>query len=154
MNKQLLIIAHHPSANTLRMAQALLEGARQAEVEGVACSLHQALQCSAEQVQQADALILFTPENLGYISGGMKDFFDRVYYPLLEIKQGLPMAAVVRAGHDGTGSVRALQTICTGLKWRWVQAPVVCKGEWQEDFLRQCEELGAAMAYALDSGII
>jgi multimeric flavodoxin WrbA len=149
-----MIIAHHPSANTLQMAQALLRGAQQADTENVHATLHEALHTNAEDIRSANALIIFTPENLGYISGGMKDFFDRVYYPLLEEKQGLPIAAVIRAGQDGTGSQRALQTICTGLKWRWVQAPLICKGPWQADFLRQCEELGAAMAYALDGGMI
>lgn len=154
MTKQLLIIAHQPSDNTRALVQALAEGARQAETETVEVRLLEPLQAVAADVLPCAALILFTPENLGYISGAMKDFFDRVYYPLLEEKQGLPIAAVIRAGHDGTGSQRALQSICTGLKWRWVQPPLICKGEWRPDFLRQCEELGAAMAYALDGGMI
>lgn len=113
-----------------------------------------AFEANSDQVNQCDAIILFTPENLGYMSGALKDFFDRIYYPCLEKKQGLPMGLVVRAGHDGTGTVRAVTTICTGLKWNFAQPPLVCKGEWQESFETQCAELAGTIAASLDCGII
>ncbi len=151
--KELLIIAHCPSTNTQAMASALLEGANRERGEGVTARLLSPFATGPEDVIGAAALILLTPENLGYMSGALKDFFDRCYYPCLEVTQGKPCAAVIRAGHDGTGTRRALQTILTGLRWRLVQEPLVCRGEWREHFLADCTELGAALAAGLDAGI-
>jgi hypothetical protein len=46
-----------------------------------------------------------------------------------------------------------VETITTGLRWRAVQEPLICKGAWQPAFVQQCEELGAAMAAGLAAGI-
>lgn len=158
--KILLIVAHAPSANTQLLVENMIQAASNeiSETGENSPSLHvihkPALEATAEDVFKADAIILMTPENLGYMSGGMKDFFDRVYYPCLEEKQGLPVAAVVRAGHDGTGTKRALETITTGLRWRWVQEPMVLTGDWTPNFIPQVQELAQAISVALQEGII
>ena len=151
--KTLLIIAHAPSDNLQRMLDAILRGAQHADIDNVDVHVLNPLQAGPEQVLAADAIILLTPENLAYMSGAMKDFFVRSYYPVLEKKQGLACALVVRAGHDGTGTLRALNTILTGLRWQQVQQPLLCKGPWDEACLAQCEELGMSIAAGLEAGI-
>jgi len=151
--KQLLIIAHALSPNLQRMLDAIVRGAEHEDIENVEVRVLPPLEAGPEDVLAAGAIILMTPENLAYMSGAMKDFFDRTYYPVLEEKQGLACAIVVRAGHDGTGTLRALKTILTGLRWQQVQEPLLCKGQWDEAFLAQCEELGTGMAAGLDAGI-
>lgn len=101
----------------------------------------------------ADALILLTTENLGYMSGALKDFFDRSYYKLLDRTDALPMALLVRAGHDGTGTCRAVASITGGLRWKEVHEPVVCRGDWDDAFVGRAEELGTFMAAGLEAGI-
>lgn len=152
MPARLLLIGHTPSSNLERLAQALLQGARSA-APGLVLDAVPALQATADQVLQAQAVLLLTPENLGYMSGGMKDFFDRCYNPLLEHTQGLPYALVVRAGSDGTGTRRAIESICGGLRWKAVQPPLICRGPWCETFIDQCHELGQTLSAGLEAGI-
>jgi len=151
--KQLLIIAHAPSDNTRRLLDAVLAGARADPTQDVEIAALRPFDAGPADVLAADALILGTTENLGYMSGALKDFFDRTYYPVLEQAQGLPYCLYIRAGHDGTGTRRAVESITTGLRWRAVQEPLICRGAWQEIFVEQCRELGAAMAAGLDAGI-
>ena len=153
-SNQLLVVAPCPSPNTEALREALLSAIRQQDAPKVQFTSLSPFDVKADHVLAADAIILGTTENLGYMSGALKDFFDRTYYDVLEQKQGLPCAAFIRAGHDGTGTVRALQSITTGLKWRWVQEPLVLRGSYQTAFEDQVAELGAAMACALDEGII
>jgi multimeric flavodoxin WrbA len=134
------------------MLDALVEGARDPEVEGVETQALAAFETTPEHVIGADGVILLTPENLGYMSGALKDFFDRCYYPCLERTQGTPYALVIRAGSDGTGTRRGVESIVTGLRWRAIQAPLICRGDWRDAFVAQCRETGMLMAAGLDAG--
>jgi len=153
MVKRLLIIAHAPSPNTLRLREAALCGARSIQSDALEIVLRSPLETHADDALTASAVILGTPENLGYMSGALKDFFDRCYYPLLDKTAGLPNALYVRAGSDGTGTRRAVEAITTGLKWRAFREPLILRGEWREEFVAQCEELGQLAAAGLDAGV-
>lgn len=151
--KRLLIVAHAPSPNTRRLLDAVLEGAASPEVEGIEAVVRAPLAAGPEDVLAAHAILLGTPENLGYMSGALKDFFDRVYYPCLDRTQGLPYALWVRAGSDGTGTRRAVESIATGLRWRAAHPPLICRGEFREEFVQSCRDLGMFMAAGLEAGI-
>jgi len=153
-NKKLLIVAHAPSDNTRVLVDAVVAGAQHPDIKGVEVCYRPPLEAAVEDVMVADGIILGTTENLAYMSGLLKDFFDRIYYPCLEAKQGMPVMVFIRAGHDGTGTKKALETILTGLKWKWVQEPLICRGDWQESFVQDCEELGMYMAASLEAGIV
>ena len=151
--RRLLIVAHVPSPNTLRLKEAVVAAAEICETGSLEVRALTPFEAGPDDVLAAQAVILGTTENLGYMSGALKDFFDRSYYPCLEKTQGLPYCLYIRAGQDGTGTRRAVESIATGLRWRAVQEPLVLRGEWQERFVEDCRELGAAMAYGLDAGI-
>ncbi len=148
---RLLIVAHAPSDNTRALSEAVLAGA--SSVAGVETRLLSPFDTQPQDILDCDGLVLGTIENLGYMAGATKDMFDRCYYSVIDDKQGLPVAVYIRAGHDGTGTRRAIDSIATGLSWRFVQEPLVLRGTWQEAWPDELEELGQAMAYGLDAGI-
>ena len=150
-SKTLLIVAHAPSPNTKKLAQAAYNGANHPNLD-INVILKSPQDTQPEDVLAA-ALLLGTTENLSYMAGLTKDFFDRCYYPVLEKKQGMPFALYIRAGHDGTGTKLAMKTITTGLRWSWIQEALILQGDWQEVFTEQVEELAMTLAAGLDAGI-
>lgn len=152
-NKTLLIISNIPSENTKALADAAVCGASLAEIKGIEVKHLNPFKASAEDVIQCDAILLGTTENFGYMSGAMKDFFDRIFYPCLEHTEALPYAIYIRAGLDGTGTEIAMQKIISGLKWKQVQDVLICQGDFKDEFIDQVEELGTSMAAGLELGI-
>ena len=152
--KTLLVVAHQPSANTGALVAATLDGARNGLFENVRTRYLPPLEAASEDVLAADAIILGTTENFGYMSGALKDFFDRIYYPCLDKTDALPYALYIRAGHDGTGTRRAVEKICNGLRWKPVQPPLLLRGDYRRDFVAACRSLGETVAASLDAGII
>lgn len=151
--QKLLVVYHSQSGSTRRMAEAVRDGAQDPEITTVETRLVDALEATAEDVLTADALLLGTPENFGYMSGAMKYFLDRVYYPCLNKVDGLPYALFIRAGDDGSGAILSIQRILTGLSVKQVQEPLLIVGDFDEDRLADCKELGLTLAAGLEAGI-
>jgi len=150
---QLLIVSHSPSPNMQSLTDAVVRGASHEAIDGVNVRLIPPLQADASDVLQANAIILGTTENFGYMSGALKDFFDRIYYPCLDKTEALPYTLFVKGGNDGTGARTSVERIVTGLRWRAVQEPIVMSGVFREEWIEPCEELGMVMAAGLEAGI-
>lgn len=151
--KELVIVANTPSRNTQILVDAVARGAKHPDIADVNINCYKPPEACADTVLQADAIILGTTENFGAMSGLMKDFFERIYYPCLEEKQGLPYALYIKAGLDGTGTRIGVEKILAGLRWKAVQDVLLLKGEYKNDFEIQCEELGTSVAAGLEAGI-
>ena len=152
-DKHLLIVFHSQSGTTTRMAEAVIRGANNSDIEGVEVRVRSALEADAEDLLWADAFILGTPENFGYMSGAMKYFLDRVYYACEGKLNGLPYALFVRAGNDGTGGLSSMRRILSGLAVKEVQEAILVAGEFDESRLADCEELGLTLAAGLEAGV-
>ncbi len=135
------------------MADAVVRGARHSDIEDVDVRVRDALGATADDLLWADAFILGTPENFGYMSGAMKYFLDRAYYPCEGKVSGKAYALFVRAGNDGSGAVSSIHRILTGLAVKQVQEPVLIVGEFDESSLAECEALGMIIAAGLEAGI-
>ncbi len=158
---QLLIVYHSRTGGSRQMAEAAA-GAAQHELT---VSLKPAAEAGPEDLLRADGYIFCAPENLAAISGVMKDFFDRCYYPVLGRIEGRPYALMVCAGSDGHNAARQTARIATGWRLREVQAPLIICTHAQspeailapkvipEDQLSLCRDLGAAMGAGIGMGV-
>lgn len=153
MRKRLLIVANCPSPNTQRLSDAVVNGASDESIDGIDVIFREPLSATVADVQACHGILLGTTENFGYMSGVLKDFFERIYYPCLEETQGLPYALYVRAGNDGTGAQSAVERIVAGLRWSPIQPCLILPGEFDPAYISQCRELGMLMAAGLDAGI-
>jgi multimeric flavodoxin WrbA len=149
--KNLLIIYHSQSGNTDQMAQSVLLGAKTEDQASV--KLLRAFDADLDDLRWADGVLFGTPENFGTMSGALKDFFDRTYYPAEPYKLNLPYGVFISAENDGTGAARDIDRIAKGYPLRKISEPVIAKGAISADYLQQCQDLGAAMAAGLALGI-
>jgi multimeric flavodoxin WrbA len=148
---KILIVYHSQTGNTEKMAHAVAEGAR--GIEGVDVILKKAADATLDDLLTADGFALGTPENFGYMSGMVKDFFDRTYSGAQEKVFRKPFVVFISAGNDGTGALRAIERIALGYKFKTVFKPVIAKGAITEEIISQCHELGATIAGGCQMGI-
>ncbi len=118
-----------------------------------------------EDLLTSDGYLFASPENLASLSGAMKEFFDRCYYPGLGKLEGRPYAQMICAGSDGENAVRQLARIATGWRLKAVQSPLIICTHAQteaeilaektisETDLEKCRALGSALAAGLAMGV-
>ncbi|MEM1087477.1 MAG: NAD(P)H-dependent oxidoreductase [Pseudomonadota bacterium] len=147
------------------MAKAAYESGKNVEANGCESVLKRSSECGPSDVLGADGYIFVGPENLAALSGEMKAFLDRCYYPVLGKIDGRPYAHLVCAGSDGTNAVRQLARIVTGWRLKAVREPLIVNTAAQtedeilapkvigEADLEKCREIGAAMAAGLQLGV-
>jgi multimeric flavodoxin WrbA len=147
-----LLIVHHTTSPALySLFDAVLTGAREARDPAAPVDIvaRPALTTTAVDVLGADAYILGTPANLGYMSGALKHCFDQIYYPCLDATAGRPYACYIHGNNDTTGALRSIQTVVTGLRWDLAQTPLEVVGAPNKTHLEAAWELGAALAARL-----
>ena len=150
---RLLVVFHSRSGGTEAMTDAVAAGANDDAIEGVEVRVQRAFDTTVDDVRACNGIVLGTPENFGYMAGAIKDFFERIYYPLLDETPGLPYALFVKASTDGDGAVRSVERIVAGLRWKLVVPPVVVVGDLGPGDLERCQELGATIAAGLEAGM-
>ncbi|THH37477.1 flavodoxin family protein [Aliishimia ponticola] len=142
------------------MAEAAAQAAR-AELD---TELLDAESAGPDDVLGADGYMFCAPENLAALTGEMKAFFDRCYYPVLGRIEGRPYAQMICAGSDGHNAARQTARIATGWRLKEVQPPLIVCTHAQtpeailapktiaQDDLDLCRELGAALAVGIAMG--
>jgi multimeric flavodoxin WrbA len=161
--KRLLVVYHSMTGGTEQMVKAVTEAA--ATVQGVMVELKTAHQVDVKAVLRADGYVFATPENLGSMSGQMKDFFDRTYYGALDQIQGRPYCTLICAGSDGRGAANQLARIATGWRLKPIQEAVIINVQAQTpaeilapkhltpEQVRTCQDLGTLFATGLSMAV-
>jgi NAD(P)H-dependent FMN reductase len=150
--KRLLIVyGGHAGGRTLRLVHAVQLGV--IAEEAIEVRTLPALEAGVDDLLWAQGLLIGTPEHFGYMSGAVKDFMDRTFYPVEGKVEGLPYAVFVSAGNDGMGAVASIERIAIGYKWKKISEPVIVRGDITDTDLHRCGELGQTMAAGLSLGI-
>ena len=149
--KSLLIVYHSQSGASVQLAAAARRGA--SVEEGVQVVFKRAWDAGTRDLAAADGLLLVAAENSGHLSGGMKDFLDRVFYPAIAREIVIPYALLLSAGNDGRGAEREVQRILSGIPLVVAAETVIARGEPTEQHLQASEELGQALAAGIALGI-
>ena len=143
---RLLIVHHTPSPATAELLDAVVRGASDPEITGVEVVRRAALAATAPDLLAANAVVLGTPANIGYMLGALKHFFDTVFYVCGDDTRGLPYGCYVHGNLGTEGAVRAIGSIAEGMGWTQIAAPVEVMGAPDKAALEACYELGGIVA--------
>jgi multimeric flavodoxin WrbA len=167
----LAIIWHSRTGAAQAMAAAAAQGAIMAAREDGDANADQHVRlvgagnATPELLLAASGYLFVCPENLGTMSGLMKDMFDRAYYPLLGRVEGRPYATIIAAGSDGHGAQMQIDRIVTGWRLRRVADPlIVCLAAQSPhailatktiaaDVIAKCRDLGSALMSGMALGV-
>ena len=144
---RVLIVYHSLSGNTEKMAKAFEEGAK--SVSGVDIVLKKAFDATLEDLLGCDAIGLGSADYFSYISGALKDFFDRTYYPSQGKVTGKPYAAFATGGRGGEKALEVLDRICGSFKFKKTVDGVAVAGAPTSEDLARCKEAGKNLANAV-----
>lgn len=142
---------HTQSGNTGRLAQAVARGA--AKRPDLRVTRQRAFDTALDDLLRCTAVVFATAEYNGYMSGALKDFFDRTYEPARGHVTHKPYAIVISAGNDGTFAAQYIERIARGYMLKPVADPIIVVGEVTPDAEASCEELGELLAEGLGLGI-
>lgn len=154
---RLLVVHHSPTPSVAALTEAVVAGASDDAIEGVEVVVRPALEAGADDVLAADAYLLGTPANFGYMSGALKHFFDTIF---LEAGGALtddgsaaaagggkkPYGLYVHGRYDTTGAARSVQSIVGALPWRQAAPVLEVLGDVGEEQRDAAYELGGTLA--------
>ncbi len=133
------------------MAMAVADGA--SLVEDVRVVLKDALDADLDDLLECDGIVIGSPEYFGYMSGAVKDFFDRTYESAQSKVFRKPYTVFINAGNDGTGALRNIERICIGYQFKKVYEPIVISGGITQQIIERCREMGQTIAAGCSAGI-
>jgi flavorubredoxin len=142
---KVLVVYHSLGGNTKAAAEALAKGAR--SIAGTEVVIKEALKADAKDLLECDGVALGTADYFSYMAGGLKDFFDRTFYPTQGEVTDKP--CVIFLTHGGGGrAVDSVKKIAASFKLKEVVEPVLVKGKPDTAAEERLAAAGKALAEA------
>ena len=140
---QLLVVFESHTGNTRKMAQAVAEGARQ--VPGVEVALRSLNEAKAQELAEAEGIIVGAPTRNTKVPPGMGQFLERLRQVPLKGKLGASFGSYGWSG-EAPALIRS-SLVAQGLLVPWVG--VRAKRAPDAQALENCRELGESVARRL-----
>ena len=142
---KLLIVYYSASGNTEAMAKAVYEGANSA---GANVTLKKAADATANDLFDCDVVAFGSPNYYSYMSGVLKDYFDRIYYTVRGKVNDKPYGAFSSGGGSSKLALDSIDRVASlsSLRLRKAFEGVIAAGKPSSDALEECKELGKKLA--------
>lgn len=140
------------------LTESVIAGANDDALTGVEVVVRAALEAQADDVLAADAIVLGTPANFGYMSGALKHFFDSTFLQIggalsddgsagdSASTGALPYGFYIHGRYDTTGAIRAVTSIVGALPWRQAAEVLDVLGDVEDADREAAYELGGTLA--------
>lgn len=143
--KKILIVYYSLGGNTKEASEAVAMGCRE---EGAEVILKTGLEADENDLLLCDGIAIGTPDYFSYMAGGLKDFFDRTFYPTMGKVTDKPVVIFVTHGGGGK-AVKSVEDICRSFKFKKVAEPVLIKGKPDKEGIEKLKELGRTLVRAI-----
>lgn len=142
---EVLIIYHSRTGKTEILAKAVAEGVKR--VEGATAKILRVEDAKIEDLISCDAVAFGSPNYFGYMSGLMKDFFDRAWSVRDKI-YGKPAAAFTSGGGPSNSALLSIERMFDAFRMVKACDGVVSSGTPTTRDLEACRKLGENLAKA------
>ncbi|HOK56746.1 MAG TPA: NAD(P)H-dependent oxidoreductase [bacterium] len=121
--RKILIVYYTLGGNTEKAAEIIKKGI---ESEGLEVVLKKGIDADIDDLLSCDGIVIGSPDYFSYMAGGLKDFFDRTFYPSRGKVEGKPYFAFLTHGGGGK-AIESIEKIAASFKFKKVLDPILIK---------------------------
>ena len=140
---EVLVLYYSRTGRTEALACAVAKGVE--TLEGALAKVKRVDYATVNDFVSCDAVAFGSPNYFSYMTGLMKDFFDRAL-TIREKVSGKPSVAFTSGGGSSNSALLSLERMISSFRLEKVADGVVSQGDTSEESLRACKKLGEALA--------
>jgi flavorubredoxin len=142
---KVLVVYCSMSGNTKAAAEAIAAGAKKA---GAQVTIKAGTDAQSKDLLECDAVALGSYDAFSYMGGGLKDFFDRAFYPTQGLVTDKPYVAFVTHGGGGR-AIQSIESLANSFKLKKIAEPISIMGKPEGKAIADLKELGAKLVAAV-----